>query len=449
VAMALSRLRARHRRVLVLREVEGLSYADIAAELEVSESAVETLLFRARRRLREEFSKREKPMAVGTALGSLRAILPRLVAPLTSNAPLTAKLVFTAAVVAGTAAVSPTGLPHALLSAPNRAGSSLRTTAMLHRPIGPASVGGAPAQLAVGLGIHGSSALDSRFSTAPQHRTEAKAEVRSMPDLIAGVISKRSGAAVTRGREEVSAVHRRHQASAVPLIATPAASPASSVSAIRLEHTGSHLEASRQQRGGDPRSAHENAVRNSAASPVARYRQVTHASGSALHHPGARVRSGQDVVKHAILPQHRGPQRSAVLKTTPTFRPAVFVGPTATKRPNNSNRHILIGGPPRKSGVVVLDPTEMSARRRAKPATPVQMPTPASTMTTTGGQQQPTHGSPSSGTSSNGNGDEGRRTVTPSPMPTPEAPVGTVITAAVPAVPAATAGGNPHGKPRP
>jgi RNA polymerase sigma-70 factor (ECF subfamily) len=55
VAQALSRLTRSHQRVLLLREVEGLSYADIGEHLNVSHSAVETLLFRARRRLREEY----------------------------------------------------------------------------------------------------------------------------------------------------------------------------------------------------------------------------------------------------------------------------------------------------------------------------------------------------------------------------------------------------------
>jgi RNA polymerase sigma factor (sigma-70 family) len=50
---AFGRLRDSHRDVLFLREVEGLSYAEIASRLSLSQSAVETLLFRARRALRE------------------------------------------------------------------------------------------------------------------------------------------------------------------------------------------------------------------------------------------------------------------------------------------------------------------------------------------------------------------------------------------------------------
>jgi RNA polymerase sigma-70 factor, ECF subfamily len=57
VAAVLNRLRPRHRQVLVLREIEGLDYKTIAERLGVSTSAVETLLFRARGRFREEYAK--------------------------------------------------------------------------------------------------------------------------------------------------------------------------------------------------------------------------------------------------------------------------------------------------------------------------------------------------------------------------------------------------------
>jgi RNA polymerase sigma factor (sigma-70 family) len=48
----------RQRAALVLRELEGLSYNAIAEELQLSPGAVETLLFRARRRFREEYLRR-------------------------------------------------------------------------------------------------------------------------------------------------------------------------------------------------------------------------------------------------------------------------------------------------------------------------------------------------------------------------------------------------------
>jgi RNA polymerase sigma factor (sigma-70 family) len=51
LADALAQLTDNQRRAILLREWQGLSYREIAAELETTESAVETLLFRARRAL--------------------------------------------------------------------------------------------------------------------------------------------------------------------------------------------------------------------------------------------------------------------------------------------------------------------------------------------------------------------------------------------------------------
>ena len=46
-----------HHRILVLRELEGLSYREIGARLEMSRPTVESTLFRARRRLAEEYQE--------------------------------------------------------------------------------------------------------------------------------------------------------------------------------------------------------------------------------------------------------------------------------------------------------------------------------------------------------------------------------------------------------
>jgi RNA polymerase sigma-70 factor (ECF subfamily) len=57
VHRALARLPARQRTVLVLRELEGMSYADIAIALRVSTRAVEISLSRARKRMRVELKR--------------------------------------------------------------------------------------------------------------------------------------------------------------------------------------------------------------------------------------------------------------------------------------------------------------------------------------------------------------------------------------------------------
>ncbi|MGI8607108.1 MAG: RNA polymerase sigma factor, partial [Gaiellaceae bacterium] len=49
---AVGTLRPAHQQILFLREIEGLSYVEIASRMDLSHAAVETLLFRARRSLR-------------------------------------------------------------------------------------------------------------------------------------------------------------------------------------------------------------------------------------------------------------------------------------------------------------------------------------------------------------------------------------------------------------
>ena len=73
---ALADMPAAQRRALLLREWQGLSYREIAAELEVSQSAVEALIFRARRSLARRLeAPRERLRRVGQAvdLGSALA----------------------------------------------------------------------------------------------------------------------------------------------------------------------------------------------------------------------------------------------------------------------------------------------------------------------------------------------------------------------------------------
>ncbi|HEX2045386.1 MAG TPA: sigma-70 family RNA polymerase sigma factor [Gaiellaceae bacterium] len=87
IRAALARLRPSQRAALVLREIGGLSYAEIAQTLELSVAAVETLLFRARRALREELAAAEERPVVrlgGIALWPLPAALSEAVAPVTA-----------------------------------------------------------------------------------------------------------------------------------------------------------------------------------------------------------------------------------------------------------------------------------------------------------------------------------------------------------------------------
>src|SRR3954452_1672554 len=57
LADALAELTPNQRRAILLREWQGLSYREIATELETTEAAVETLLFRARRSLARKLDR--------------------------------------------------------------------------------------------------------------------------------------------------------------------------------------------------------------------------------------------------------------------------------------------------------------------------------------------------------------------------------------------------------
>jgi RNA polymerase sigma factor (sigma-70 family) len=64
-----------HTKVLVMRELEGMSYREIGDELDLTRPAVESALFRARRRLETEFEE----IADGRRCKAMRATLARMV----------------------------------------------------------------------------------------------------------------------------------------------------------------------------------------------------------------------------------------------------------------------------------------------------------------------------------------------------------------------------------
>jgi RNA polymerase sigma-70 factor (ECF subfamily) len=76
---ALAAMPANQRNALLLREWQGLSYAEIAERLTISQSAVETLLFRARRTLGSQLSRIPQRVAVMVNLPVLLRLVRRLV----------------------------------------------------------------------------------------------------------------------------------------------------------------------------------------------------------------------------------------------------------------------------------------------------------------------------------------------------------------------------------
>jgi RNA polymerase sigma factor (sigma-70 family) len=101
----LERLPETQRRAILLREWQGLSYREIAAELELSQSAVETLIFRARRSLASGLEQPEpKKGRVARAL-DWSNVLAGLKAALVGGSA-AAKIAATVAVVSATTVVA-------------------------------------------------------------------------------------------------------------------------------------------------------------------------------------------------------------------------------------------------------------------------------------------------------------------------------------------------------
>jgi RNA polymerase sigma factor (sigma-70 family) len=78
LSTALESIPERQRRALLLREFQGLSYEEIAAELDVTVAAVETLIFRARRSVAEQLeqSATSHVGALASIVAFLRWLLP-------------------------------------------------------------------------------------------------------------------------------------------------------------------------------------------------------------------------------------------------------------------------------------------------------------------------------------------------------------------------------------
>jgi RNA polymerase sigma factor (sigma-70 family) len=71
---ALDELSETHHRILVLRELEGLSYREIGVRMDLTAPAVESALFRARRRLEQEYSE----LDTGRRCVAMRSVIARL-----------------------------------------------------------------------------------------------------------------------------------------------------------------------------------------------------------------------------------------------------------------------------------------------------------------------------------------------------------------------------------
>jgi RNA polymerase sigma-70 factor (ECF subfamily) len=109
---ALAELPVQQREAILLREVRGFSYQEVAASLSVTTSAVESLLFRARRRLQMRLHGSLAALSLGEWVQPLRDLAARLVGGGVA-APAAAKVAVVGlgtAVVAGGSVAGPTML---------------------------------------------------------------------------------------------------------------------------------------------------------------------------------------------------------------------------------------------------------------------------------------------------------------------------------------------------
>jgi RNA polymerase sigma-70 factor (ECF subfamily) len=119
---ALAALTEQQRRAILMREWQGLSYQEIALELGLTQSAVETLLFRARRTLA---ARLRRPIGIGS-------LLPWCRSPLAGGG---AKLVIGAAVVAVSTAGSVATISHETRTVPTKTRAPSTASAVVHRTL--------------------------------------------------------------------------------------------------------------------------------------------------------------------------------------------------------------------------------------------------------------------------------------------------------------------------
>jgi RNA polymerase sigma-70 factor (ECF subfamily) len=136
VADALAELTPNQRRAILMREWQGLSYREIADELSLTEGAVETLLFRARRSLASKLDRSRGRVwglsNLGSALAWGKSLLGGTAAQVAAA---------TLVVTAGVTAASPLVRHEATTTTP------ARTAQVLQRPATPARVSATPHRL--------------------------------------------------------------------------------------------------------------------------------------------------------------------------------------------------------------------------------------------------------------------------------------------------------------
>ena len=192
----LERLPETQRRAILLREWQGLSYREIAAELEVSQAAVETLIFRARRSLAsglEQPPVKRRRIARAFDWSSLFAGLKTALV----GGSLAAKVAATVAVVGVTAVAVTEPLQHQRHQAP------VVPNAHATAPVTHASAS-VPAPVRHVLSLHKQAVLESSAVRAG----EKIAERAGSPSAAApGQVAHATGSSAKQGKSSLAPGH--------------------------------------------------------------------------------------------------------------------------------------------------------------------------------------------------------------------------------------------------
>jgi len=182
---ALRKLPEQQRRAILLREWQGLTYKEIAAEMQLSQAAVETLIFRARRSLAQTL---EKLRASGD-MGSIAAAIKSLLVGAGTKVAVTLVTVATTSVVAATPAAR-----HQVLQLVNE---------VSHVAVAPAKPDHAKAKKDAASSATASSAVTTAARPSPAHKANVpargaagkkqKMHAEKKATIRAGVLSHSSG----------------------------------------------------------------------------------------------------------------------------------------------------------------------------------------------------------------------------------------------------------------
>jgi RNA polymerase sigma factor (sigma-70 family) len=375
---ALASMPEQQRRAILLREWQGLSYREVAEELEISQSAVETLIFRARRSLAQGL---EQPEQAKPKRKSFRRALHALDFGTLVAAVKTA--------LAGSAAVKATAVAVAVTAA---AGTAATVGPKLE-PRSPELAAAPKHVLAVPAGSTASAAAPASFApVASKVSAPATAEQARVQRL-----RERTSGPLAPAPESVPNDAPALAAAPVAVAGAPAEPVAEQAPPVAEPQTEPEPQAHPQEPAAQPTPAHASAAHPTAAQPTA----------AETHAPKSKDEGKSDK------------QRRTEAVTAPTL-PALVAAQVASSEAKSSSGR---GGSSKRSGAK-LDAIVADAQALLATLTPAA--TPPDPQAVTAPVEQPTTSGPSEGKDRSRRGGDSRRS---------EATLAAII-AEVPALPA-------------